>query len=123
MTWLIKREARNLGEHTIRVSPHVSADKECLWVDWQLFIPVADGDDGMEYTAISSAKPYDWTPDLDKAQPDASGYIKWDGCSEFDVPHSHTCGGPRAVQSLFDCILESVDLAAKELTSRHWERP
>lgn len=77
------------------------------------------GEDGDTFHRTGALGGPDPTSDIDEAQVFAHGYIKWDGCADFDVgdnrEHSfrhHTCG--RRHMALCGRMLDSVyDVAAR----------
>ena len=50
---------------------------------------------------------------IDEAEPYLTGFIKWDGCSEFDFMHPHWCG-PHDYRKHFR-LLEALYKRAQEL--------
>lgn len=63
-----------------------------------------------------SALPRDSTNNPDEAEVYASGYVKWDGCSELTLGHHHFCGWPDYDQHAF--LLKYVYQTAFELMDR-----
>lgn len=68
-----------------------------------------------DYTSSS-----DGTDDTDKAERLYVGYIKWDGCSDYDSPDSeglqHACGNPgRKIKAIWDTLYSK----AAELMPEH----
>lgn len=64
------------------------AEGDAYWVDFEMFRNVSL-DPPMEFHARNRA---DFTQDMDQADRDATGYVKWDGCTQVDVS-THVCEG------------------------------
>lgn len=92
-----------LGDFGFRVRYRYTA----TWCDVEAFEFVARFEDGH---GEFNKKDYVVSPDpvraLDDAQPYITGFIKWDGCSEFDWKETHLCGpdGFRRHFALLECM-------------------
>jgi hypothetical protein len=62
------------------------------WVDFELFevhgVPLPD-EKPAEYQRRGSDMGPDLTRDLDEAESTAQGFVKWDGCTQFEVSAVH----------------------------------
>jgi hypothetical protein len=63
------------------------------WVDFELYRDLFVDDGGKQ---AWNRKNWLSSPDpvysLDEAQPEVSGYFKWDGCMQLDLHEGHFCG-------------------------------
>ncbi len=69
------------------------------WGDWELFeiVSLEKGKGGatvVGYWPKGSSSPHPSTPDLDTSGPSMTGFIKWDGCLEFDTSNNEASGRP-----------------------------
>jgi len=101
------------------------ADDDAYNADFELFAMVCVPPSEITYAKKGwTALPSDMTPNLDEATHCASGWIKWDGCTEFetreegeDGMRKHVCG--REGMKRFATALERLyDVAAERLP--HW---
>ena len=124
----IVKLAQDIGDFTVLVHPVIHDGDRCIWVNWAIVEAITEDDEGEGYPVIDKGpgKPY-YTADPKTAETTASGYIKWDGCSQTDLESGHCCGGIKGVQKMFAAIAEAMALAAKELTQTldddTWETP
>lgn len=91
--------------HSVKFTQHTNG---CS-MDWQLFemIDWVNGEPAM-YWPAGSYSSHPGTSDIEKAKVMAEGYIKWDGCAEFEVGGHHVCGrqGMRRVSIALDRIYD-----------------
>lgn len=59
------------------------------WADVVAYEHCGASDDG---TVIWADAALQLTDDFEQADPYLSGFVKWDGCSEFNLGHQHFCG-------------------------------
>jgi hypothetical protein len=89
------------------------------WTDVEVYEYVGQfvNDDKTDGAKFFNKKDAPSTPDpvltLDEAEPYLTGYIKWDGCSEFDFGRPHWCG-PDDYKKHF-AILEAIYKRAQAL--------
>lgn len=75
-----------------------------LWVDFELFEVTAVRDDGVgEYHRRGSPNGWDTVPDLAHADDTAQGFVKSDGCTQFEVAAVHI-DRARDLRKLFSAI-------------------
>lgn len=87
-----------LGSFTLRLYWDTRADGRVGWVEFELFEVVGTGG----------------APSLDGARAVASGMVKWDGCTQFEVASVHIdelCD----LENLFHGIRETRKLCAKAM--------
>lgn len=70
------------------------------WVDWQLYETTNCGDEPREYWKEGERSAFPGTLDLDEAECEIEGFVKWDGCHEFHVDGAHGCGADDAATTL-----------------------
>lgn len=79
--------AAGVGEYSIQWAFDKEEDGGPHRVEWALFSVAADSDDeGPEnsvYYHTTSGKMQDWTQDIGKAAPCVTGFVKWDGCTQW----------------------------------------
>ncbi len=80
------------------------------WCDVEVFAYAGAGEFAIlnEFDSICGL-----TASLDNVKPEFTGYIKWDGCSEFDFGRPHWCGPPSYKKHF--AILEHVYKRAQQL--------
>lgn len=80
--------------------------RKVYWVDFELFEVIWKDDDGiLRYQLRGSPNSPDPTGDLDHAEVAASGFVKWDGCTQFQVADVHV-DGRGELEALFSVIEE-----------------
>jgi hypothetical protein len=93
------------------------------WMDFQLyriesFEGLDEEKDPPGYWIKGATSNSVTTPDLDKAQESMEGYVKFDGCSQWNMGHEHLCGRHMLKQQS-EAMSRVYDLAAKLM--EHWE--
>ena len=61
------------------------------WADLEVYEIVSVGDEPL-FNKKGWVSSEEQTTDIDEAEPYVTGYIKWDGCTEFDFGSHHWCG-------------------------------
>lgn len=61
----------------------VVGDGKVLWVDFALYQNCAIDGDSVMYEPPDCDNPGEWTIDIDKAAPLVTGFVKWDGCTQW----------------------------------------
>lgn len=61
------------------------------WLDFEAHEVVTKCMDGTEEFLIGADISDGVTPDITKARPRFTGYVKWDGCAEFHLEQEHVC--------------------------------
>lgn len=98
--------------------PH---DGKVLWIDFDLYQPteqtMQDGRCTEErFLRPGAIQSDETTANLDDAEAIAAGFVKWDGCTQFDVADIHV--DHRAeLERIFNAILETRKLCAKEMAA------
>jgi hypothetical protein len=87
-----KHSSDALGSFTLRLYWSPWDDGRVGWVDFELFQVV--GIDHpftgkLSYERRGATSSMDQVENLDEAQPAADGFVKWDGCTQFDVASVH----------------------------------
>jgi len=88
------------------------------WADVEAFEYIGcevnpDGSNGAKFFNRKDHFGPEPVPSIDEAEPYLAGFIKWDGCSEFDFGHPHWCG-PDDYRKHFR-LLETLYRRAQEL--------
>jgi hypothetical protein len=74
------------------------------WCDWELFQTISDVDPGPdESREYWGADRRTIVTNVDAAEREVSGFVKWDGCNEMHVDGAHQCG-PFCARDLLTAI-------------------
>lgn len=106
-----------LGSFVLRRFWKANGDGRVLWVDFELFECTSyptDNPDAWEFERKGAMEGWDTTPNLDEAQPVAEGFVKWDGCTQFDVASVHV-DSKHGLLNLFHGIGEARRLCAEAM--------
>lgn len=111
----------DLGDYVLRLR-WTAGDYGITWIDFEL----------IEVTAKSEGPPGQWTvpgyqrhgatyspdttPDIEKAELAAEGFLKWDGCMQFNVAYVHV-DTDLELTRLLAAIKSARELAAAEMTA------
>lgn len=99
-------------------------DQRVYWVDFELFevhgVPHPEGKPA-EYQRRDSDCGPDLVRDLDEAEVTAGGFVKWDGCTQFEVSAVHV-DSKRQLDRLFAAIGEARRRCALAMGS-NYDRP
>lgn len=104
-----------LGSFTVRLY-WTPQDGSVMWVDFELFACTATSMDGKDeyFQRRDAINGWDTVSDLDHAECAAHGYVKWDGCMEFDIEHTHVCSGSQ-LHELFSAVEQTRRLCAASM--------
>jgi 8-oxo-dGTP pyrophosphatase MutT (NUDIX family) len=72
-----------VGEYSIQWAFDKDEEGGPHRVEWALFDVAGVQDDGTVLYATPSGKMGDWTEDIGKAAPTVTGFVKWDGCTQW----------------------------------------
>jgi hypothetical protein len=112
-----------LGSFTLCLywKPAGPDDPRVYWVDFELFevhgVPHPEGKPA-EYQRRDSDHGPDLVRDLDEAEVTAQGFVKWDGCTQFDVTSVHV-DSKRQLERLFEAIGEARRRCAAVMSSNY----
>jgi hypothetical protein len=109
-----KHGTDTIGSFTLRLYWKLWDDGRVGWVDFELFevtsYEVADPSK-LLYELRDAVSSHDLTADLDEAGPAADGFVKWDGCTQFNVASVHV-DSRKGLENLFHGIAEARRLCA-----------
>lgn len=113
-------------ETHVRLFSEPNEDGETYWVDFQIFEIV--GCDHEPYQApgrkFFNRKGATSSPDpvytYEEAQPIVDGFVKWDGCTQFEFPDGVHVDCKRHLEALFSAVGEARKAAA-ELMGPTWD--
>jgi hypothetical protein len=87
-------------------------DDQFMWVDFEIIEVLGFEKDGREcYNRRDSSRSPDPLYELDNAEPIASGFVKWDGCTQFNADIH--IDGRAHLEHLLEAIAEARRLAAE----------
>lgn len=115
-----------LGSFTLCLywKPAESDDPRVYWVDFELFevhgVPYPERKPA-EYQRRDSNNGPDLVRDLDEAESAAEGFVKWDGCTQFEVSAVHV-DSKRGLDRLLTAIGEARRRCALAMGS-NYDRP
>ena len=79
------------------------------WMDFKAYQVVSsevyDAKSGARLPTLYSKADCLPTDNLDEAEPEFTGYVKWDGCCELDLDYNHFCGRQN-MEELTQVLLE-----------------
>lgn len=102
-----KHTTHPIGSFTLRLYWTPDAHGLVLLVGFELFEIVGhQADDESAVCFAGGATIADMTEDLDEAEPVASGFAKWDGCTQFEVAPVHV-DDLQGLENLFHGISEA----------------
>lgn len=103
-----------LGSFTLRLFWTLNDEGVTHWVDFELFEVAshpAEDPTRLEYERKGASSGMDTVESMDEAQPLADGFVKWDGCTQFNVAPVHV-DSRRDLENLFHGISEARRLCA-----------
>lgn len=99
-----------LGAFTLVLYWDPTEDDTVLWVDFELFeITWRDDDGGFGYSRRDARSLPDHVTALDEAECAAHGFVKWDGCTQFDIGAVHVDSRAGLLQ-----LLNAIETAREE---------
>lgn len=105
------------GEYHVRLFADANEEGRTHWVDFQIFEVIGYDSDG-EKRKFFNRKDAQSLPDpvysYDEAEVVAEGFVKWDGCTQFDVGSVHV-DSKEQLRALFVAIEKARELAADEM--------
>lgn len=109
VTKQIGDEANVLGSFTLVLYWKPNDDGRVLWVDFELFEVTWKSGDKFGYERRDSDRGPDGVDTLDEAEWAAKGFVKWDGCTQFDVNSVHVDDRSGLLQ-----LLNAIETAREE---------
>lgn len=106
-----------IGSFTLRLYWSPLEDGRVLWVDFELFevISLDSPNTGkLYYERRGATSGMDMVDDLDEAGPVADGFVKWDGCTQFEIAQVHV-DHRKDLEDLFHGIAEARRLCAQAM--------
>lgn len=79
------------------------------WLDYEAYKMTASSDERM-YERKGAQDGFAMTSNIEEAEVTISGYVKWDGCTEFTLNNTHFCGRADLKETL-DLLLFIHDFA------------
>lgn len=80
------------GEYVLRLKWEVTDDERVIWVNFWLYETTAVDDDGRHYQRKDARVSPDLVVSFAEAEDAASGFVKWDGCTQFEMARVHVDG-------------------------------
>jgi hypothetical protein len=90
----------------LRWEPWESRDGLTGWVDFELFEVIGMQDDGkhMYHQKGYSSSPDQYTLSPDEAEMQASGFVKWDGCTQFNTDDGVHVDGKADMEAFLEAL-------------------
>lgn len=105
------------NEYHVRLFADANSEGRTHWVDFQIFEIIGYDSDG-ERRKFFNKRDSPHSPDAvysyDEAEIIAEGFVKWDGCTQFDIASVHV-DDREQLAALFAAISKARELAAEEM--------
>lgn len=70
----------------------IVADIDSHYLEFRIFDIVTTEEGVPCFWPLDQPSAFPATPDIEKAEVAAHGYLKWDGCGHFSINNVHVCG-------------------------------